>query len=546
MHRAVHIPRAGAHRCCTLPLKLKPGKRYYTDDTKKPGTGSRLDELRRRLEAHRSSTGKSSDFMRPSNQTNRQSLSPTQSARRPSVLPPYTASQRSTLPPPPLSSSRPTLAQSPQPPPLFSRQPQPSIGLRPTPTYPHLVAAPPTDKPTDVHESTRRASVNIDKELLSTAKTFRAHKLYHVGQFYEWNQETTSESPDDEKRVKVAKDDIEWPKGMVDQFKLLGKSSVMIRQPTVEAMKHLENKELPENISKKLVIVLNGQRGTGKSTSISHVAQASVDRGWLVFHVPKATTFMYDAQRVVKSRVHPWFDQPFDWTDILNYFIRTNDNELMSKIKLKNTYEIEGVTVGPESQKDSLLDLARLGAGPLDLEILEDYPVAREVFPAVLDELRCVTEAPVLVAVDEFNALYNCTPLKDSKNRPLHGLHLATSQLLIRFLDDSHKLARGAVLVGLTNTGIRTNQKYGPEILKMIKEAQVVDPELEKSKHGTPALVKVQTRAFTDMEMSHFMHYHQACSGNINSPDITREMIDEVRMLSSCIPEQVAKLSVYM
>ncbi|KNC82110.1 hypothetical protein SARC_05599 [Sphaeroforma arctica JP610] len=382
--------------------------------------------------------------------------------------------------------------------------------------------------------------IEIGNVPLTTPLAFKYHSAGQIGQFYEWSSE------DDEKRGKKAKEDVVWPKGMKDQFKLFGKNSLMIRQPALEVLAHIRNHERTENRDKKFGVLVNGMRGTGKSATIAHVAQTLADKGHVVLHIPKATFWMYEADRVVKSAVHPWFDQPFDATDLIDYFLKINDHAMLKDIKLKHKYEIEGAAAGPGTPRDSILDLARMGAGPLDLEILEDYPPAREVLPALMEELRLMTDKPVLVAVDDFNAFYNVSELRDNRNRRLHGLHMAITQLVIRLLDDKYKLARGTLLMGLTNTGIKTNTKFSTEIKGMIKEAAAIDPFNSNTIKELPELVKVQTRAFTEKEVERFLLYHHSCNKRPDTKDLRETTIAEVRMMSSCIPEQVSKLSVYM
>jgi len=83
---------------------------------------------------------------------------------------------------------------------------------------------------------------------------------------------------------------------------------------------------------------------------------------------------------------------------------------------------------------------------------LRDQSVAPTILGAVLSELEQQTEYPVLLAVDDFQALYCKTKYRDPHFNRIKPYHLSIPRLLLEYASGKKSFIRGAVLGAISTT----------------------------------------------------------------------------------------------
>lgn len=175
-------------------------------------------------------------------------------------------------------------------------------------------------------------------------------------------------------------------------------------------------------------LVLTGARGAGKSATLSYLVHAARSSGWLVLHLPSAHAYLNGQRRfapLAASRVEislvaapadsadgaaaglgasateldALFDVPAATAALLRGFARAHETAL-AKIDTR-TSQTQALSRALNSQLGTLADLVQLGtatdAAGADTELCSHALVA------LLAELAHVTDAPVMIAVDDAN-----------------------------------------------------------------------------------------------------------------------------------------------
>ena len=88
----------------------------------------------------------------------------------------------------------------------------------------------------------------------------------------------------------------------------------------------------------------------------------------------------------------------------------------------------------------------RAAKGTGVVELIEmgvrDQNIAAVVLEGVMEELAGQTEHPVLVAVDDFQALYGKTTYRDPQFEPIKAYHLSTPRLLLDYASGKKTFVR--------------------------------------------------------------------------------------------------------
>ncbi|KAF7326929.1 hypothetical protein MVEN_02586800 [Mycena venus] len=190
------------------------------------------------------------------------------------------------------------------------------------------------------------------------------------------------------------------PKHMLLEFRMLGTPCSITTSTTLSLIRALEeSKDAPSRL------VLNGRPGVGKSFLLLQAAQyASASREWI---------------RTLRS---PMADRTFAAGTPLTALIE---------------FGLGGAS-----------DASSAGTAP-SVDALLRAPF---VLDAVMAELGAQEEFPVLIVIDDFQALCGRSLYKDPRFKTIRPHHLSMPRLLLEYAGGRKKLARGLVLTALTRT----------------------------------------------------------------------------------------------
>ncbi|KAF5391111.1 hypothetical protein D9757_003064 [Collybiopsis confluens] len=227
------------------------------------------------------------------------------------------------------------------------------------------------------------------------------------------------------------------PKQMLLEFRLLSKKCSVIRNITVLTAQELDS--AAEAPSHKTRFVLTGAEGSGKSFLLLQAVRYCLAKGWIVIYVPRAkslvnstTTHTYDLR--TQTYLQPNYAQ-----------------ELLRRI-----HEVNGAVLQTLTIKDTLnLDRRSFSSGTTLAEIAsaggKDATISSVVLEAFLNELSQQTQIPVLLAVDDFQAVYNLkTAYRDPHFAAIRPFHLSIPRYLLEFASGKRFFQKGAVLGALT------------------------------------------------------------------------------------------------
>jgi len=211
-------------------------------------------------------------------------------------------------------------------------------------------------------------------------------------------------------------------------------------------------------------ILLDGPPGTGKSMIVNHCVHWARSTGeWLVVFLPEPSRLMLGHglfQREEGDEAGGRILQPEFAEDILKHIKAANQDKLA-----KIAYS------GGEGNCAEAIDafLAQTASAK------EKSAVG--VVVGVMESLKAQTEFPLLVAVDEINALRGVSKYRDLNMTPVPGSNIVLAELFGRFLEADYK--RGVVLGAATRTGLYQNVPLPPFARKPMQVSGISREELK-------------------------------------------------------------------
>ncbi|KAF6759514.1 mitochondrial carrier protein [Ephemerocybe angulata] len=235
------------------------------------------------------------------------------------------------------------------------------------------------------------------------------------------------------------------PRKMFFEYRILSSPCSVVRDVTLQAVETLEKAKASSSLDSR--IVLHGRAGCGKSFLLHQAVQYAQAEGWVVFYVPRAaslvnstTTFAYDLRTQTYLQPHASYRT-------LDKLLKAN-SALFAKLPMKKALVTEKLNVPAGT---TLADLVQIA--------LKDRSAGNSavVLDALTSELQAQTQFPVLLAVDDFQALLQDSSYKDHFLRPIKANHLSLPRLILDFASGKRTFAKGAVVTALTNSDTNFN-----------------------------------------------------------------------------------------
>jgi small subunit ribosomal protein S29 len=186
---------------------------------------------------------------------------------------------------------------------------------------------------------------------------------------------------------------------------------------------------------------MTGASGCGKSYLLLQAVNYCAANDWIVLYVPRAIQWVNSSTPYSYDTRSQTFHQPALASTILEQFTKFNEGFLTSlKTHAEHVFD-----KNKKAELGTSLDqLAALG--------VKDASIAPRVLEALFNELGQQKKHPVLLAVDEFQALYSRTMYRDPKYNLLHPYHLSMPRLILEYTSGMKSFARGAVIGALSST----------------------------------------------------------------------------------------------
>ncbi|KAF8835956.1 hypothetical protein BDN67DRAFT_912078 [Paxillus ammoniavirescens] len=229
------------------------------------------------------------------------------------------------------------------------------------------------------------------------------------------------------------------PRNLLVEFRILSKPCSVVRGVTIDVINRLDDASQTSSADHRLVF--SGATGCGKSTLLLQALQYCNASDWIVFYFPRAinvvnstTTHTYDPR--TRTYLQPVFAY-----QTLQRFLTVNGPRL-EQLRTQADVELERRATIPAGT--SLSELVKAG--------VKEQALAPTILTALMDELETQTTFPVLLAVDDFQAIYCKSTYRDPHFSAIQPYHLSMPRLLLEYASGQRKFARGAVLGALSST----------------------------------------------------------------------------------------------
>jgi len=276
---------------------------------------------------------------------------------------------------------------------------------------------------------------NINYQVLETQKNFTSDTFSRksIGNYFEITE-------NEEKLI--------FPEGWSGKLKEhefmgINKNCLMIRNTTIDIIEYLQQAKNDLFSDKYIPKLLDGFPGVGKSAILQQVVYWARKSGWIVLFIKNGGYWVHDGGYITKSKLMDGcWNQPLLASVSLERIIKAHGVQL-SKIPIRNKFIL------PNFDGKTLLDLAEYGSTMLEF--------ATDAFVYLKNELSRTYEYPVLIAIDNYNALYNYNQefrdpeSKKYKKEKLHNSKLALTKIFLDSHIDPH-LVNGTFVGSLTGS----------------------------------------------------------------------------------------------
>ncbi|KAI0314593.1 mitochondrial ribosomal death-associated protein 3-domain-containing protein [Amylostereum chailletii] len=252
------------------------------------------------------------------------------------------------------------------------------------------------------------------------------------------------------------------PRNLLVDFRVLSKPTSVIRDVTVQLVDKLQ--AAGQGSSKNSRTVLAGDAGSGKSYLLLQAVEYAASSNWIVMYFPRAVNLVNSSTNYSYDLRTQTYLQPVFAYQTLQRFLTVNAHAISSLRTQAETAVEQGP---PVPAGTSLADLIEVG--------LKDKSLAPSVLTALMAELGKQTEHPVLLAIDDFQALLCKSAYRDPHFSTIKSWHLSMPRLLLDYVSGKKTFARGAVIGALSSSN--TDFKLTPEL----RHALGLQPELKFS-----------------------------------------------------------------
>ncbi|KAH9479917.1 37S ribosomal protein S23, mitochondrial [Psilocybe cubensis] len=285
------------------------------------------------------------------------------------------------------------------------------------------------------------------------------------------------------------------PRNLKYEYTVLTKPYNVVREITQEALRFVSHSKGTPSLDSR--VVLTGRAGSGKSVLLLQIVECTIQDGWVVIYIPRAVNLVNSTTPYVYNIRTQTYQQPSYSFQILQRMLTVNGGAL-SKIQLSEDLVLERQTVRAGTPLSAVIEIAiaekerSIGQSPAILE-------------AVMKSLEVQTQYPVLLAVDDFQALYGKTAYRDPHFDAIRSYHLSIPRMIMEYASGRRNFARGAVFGALSLS--QSNYPLPLELRDALQlqelDAYPVSPYLKRSKDMlayTEGLRKLEVPAKLSMQ----------------------------------------------
>ncbi|OCB85489.1 hypothetical protein A7U60_g7499 [Sanghuangporus baumii] len=218
------------------------------------------------------------------------------------------------------------------------------------------------------------------------------------------------------------------PRNIFVDFRILSTPCSVSRRMTESIAKRLDSASQEPSTNNRLI--MTGSAGCGKSYLMLQQVAYALANEWIVMYIPRAhklvdssTAYFYDPRTQM-------YLQPTASNQILQRFLSVN-RKLIDQLQLTRDVAFEKrESVAAGQPLKSLFPIAGM-----------EQHMAPMILSIVLEELGKQEKFPVLLVVDEFQALYCKTEYRNQHYEHIKSYHLSLPRLLMEYASGKRTLA---------------------------------------------------------------------------------------------------------
>lgn len=275
------------------------------------------------------------------------------------------------------------------------------------------------------------------------------------------------------------------PQGLERELANQPKPRSLVRKQTLELLDKLD---AASKAMKGESIVLDGRGGSGKSMLLAQSIAYALDDGWVVVSVPRAINLINSSTLYTYNAQHQAYLQPEATTQLLEAILKVN-GAAAKQIKSAEAVEVDGSKIDAGTPLETLLKRG--------MDDSSSAAAKQTLLEAVFKTLSSQSERPVLVAVDDAQALFRTSLYKDPDFINLESFELGIPRALLSLLiSPSSAISRGVFIAALSTT--HTEFPSPPELQIALSE--------KSSSDGTSKLLTQAINAYTKLNAHHLEH----------------------------------------
>ncbi|KAF4610525.1 hypothetical protein D9613_006518 [Agrocybe pediades] len=230
------------------------------------------------------------------------------------------------------------------------------------------------------------------------------------------------------------------PRSVHFEFRILTKPYTVVRQVTKDTVEYLSRAKKQSSAQNRLV--MTGRAGCGKSFLMLQAVEHCVRDEWIVIYIPRAINLVNSTTPYAYDIRTQTYLQPAYSFQTLQRMLTVNKAKL-AEIPLVEDLVLEKQTLTKGTKLTKVIEFAIA-------ERARTVGQSPAILDAVMRSLDVQTDFPVLLAVDEIQALYGKSSYKDPHFLPIQPYHLSLPRLILEYASGKRQFSRGAVLGALS------------------------------------------------------------------------------------------------
>ncbi|TFL01013.1 mitochondrial ribosomal death-associated protein 3-domain-containing protein [Pterulicium gracile] len=241
------------------------------------------------------------------------------------------------------------------------------------------------------------------------------------------------------------------PRKMLLEHRLMSKPGSVVRDITVNVARALD--EAAGMSSEGTRVVLTGRPGCGKSVTLLQSVEYCKSQDWIVLYIPRGIELVNSSSNHVYDLRTRTYLQPYASKQLLMRLITANASAL-AELKTTEKHDLTPLSGGAGG---AAKEVAVIEAGEPLVKLAEvgtrDFMrYGAVVLEKVMWELSQQEQFPVLLAVDEFQAIYCKTQYRDPNFAGISSYHLSVPRMLMEFASAKRTFKRGAILTAISSS----------------------------------------------------------------------------------------------